>query len=334
MLLKEIGEFGFIDRISEKFKGFSIRNAVGIGDDCAVLPINHKYANVVTTDMLVENVHFIRSKITPFELGYKTLAVNLSDVAAMGAKPIASFLSIAIPPSIDVEYLDKFFEGYNSLCKKYDVSLLGGDTTRSENNLILNVTVIGRIYQNKARLRCMAKSGDIICVTGYLGDSAGGLKVLLENIPLSENEEYLIKCHNIPEPCVNEGIWLANQKGVNAMIDISDGIVSDLKHILKASKKSAIVDIQKIPISKQLKIVANNNHFNIIEFATSGGEDYQLLFTINEKDFTKISNKFFNKFKKELYSIGKIEDETNETILWLKDDVPVDDIKEGFNHFI
>ena len=334
MLLTEIGEFGFINRISDKFKDLSIRGAIGIGDDCAVIPLNIKYANVVTTDMLVENVHFIRSKITPFELGYKTLAVNLSDIAAMGANPIASFLSIAMPATIDIEYFDNFIEGYKQLSKKYNVPLLGGDTTRSENSIILNVTVFGSGQKSKLRLRSMAKKNDIICVTNYLGDSAAGLKILLENHHVSENEKYLIKCHNMPEPCIDEGIFLAGHYAVNAMIDISDGIASDLKHILKASNKSAIVDINRLPISPQLKIVAKKYNFNINELATSGGEDYKLLVTIAEKKFPEINELFKNKFGHELFPIGKIINNQKCIINWEKDGNIIDEIKEGYNHFV
>ena len=239
MHLSQIGEFGFINRLSEKFKDLTIPSVMGIGDDCAIIPMDENRDYAITTDMLVENIHFIRSKITPFELGYKTLAVNLSDVAAMGAKPFCSFLSVAIPPEIEVDYLDQLLDGYKHLSEKYNVLLLGGDTTRTENAMILNVTVIGIIEKNKARLRSMAQKDDIVCVTGYLGDSGGGLKIILDDIPLNNDAKYLLKCHNCPEPAVNEGIWLANQDGVNAMMDISDGIASDLKHILKASKKSA-----------------------------------------------------------------------------------------------
>ena len=335
MLISEFGEFGFIERLSKKFQNYLCHNTVGIGDDCAVMPTTQKLNYVVTTDSLVENVHFIRSKITPFDLGYKSLAVNFSDVAAMGAKPIASFLSMAIPESIDVDFLDQFIDGYKYLSRKYNVPLLGGDTTRSEKNLILNVTAIGTIKKNKARLRSMAKHGDYIFVTGYLGDSAGGLKAsMLENIQLTHNEEYLIRCHNFPDIYVNEGIWLASQKGVNAMIDVSDGIASDLKHILKASGKSAEINIGNIPISRHLKEFANKHNFCATEMATSGGEDYVLLLTIEQKHFLKIAQDYTNKFGKSLFLLGTIFNGKSGDIIWKKDGVTVEGPKEGYNHFM
>ena len=330
--ISNIGEFGFIDIISEKFQYLSNMSILGIGDDCAIIPKDENYDYVVTTDMLVENIHFIRSKITPFELGFKTLAVNLSDIAAMGAKPLYSFLSIAIPPDIEMEYLDQMLEGYKNLSKKYNVSLAGGDTTYSK-TIILNVTVVGIIEKNKARLRNMAQTDDIICVTGFLGDSGGGLKIILDNLPLSDDVKYLLKCHNCPEPAVNEGIWLANQTGVNAMLDISDGIASDLKHILKSSKKSAIIELDKLPISTQLQTFADKFNFNVIELATSSGEDYKLLLTIDKNSFSQISTEFKKKFGNDLFAIGYIIDDTPAKIFYKKKGADVDWIKDGYNHF-
>ena len=333
MQLSEIGEFGFIDRLSEKFQNIPIAHSVGIGDDCAIIPCDENNDYVITTDLLVEDIHFVRSKISPFDLGYKTLAVNLSDVAAMGAKPIGSFLSIAIPPTIEVEYLDKLIEGYHHLSEKYNVALLGGDTTRAQNSLILNVTVIGIIEKNKARLRSMAQEDDIVCVTGFLGNSAGGLKIILEDLPITETSDYLVRCHNCPQPAVSEGMWLAQQKGVNAMMDISDGIASDLKHILKASKKSAIIELDKLPISPQLQEISNLYNFDAVELATSGGEDYRLLLTISKDKFNKIAQSYKVKFGSELCAIGTIKKETERIITWTKNSMPVPELKGGFNHF-
>ena len=333
MQLSETGEFGFINLIKEKFQKSSLNSITGIGDDCAIIPKDEEHDYAISTDMLVENIHFIRSKITPFELGYKTLAVNLSDLAAVGAKPLFSFLSIAIPNTVELDYLNQFLEGYKSLSEKHNTLLLGGDTTRSENNIVLNVTVIGETKKNKAKLRSMAKSDDIICVTDFLGDSGGGLKVILDNLPLSDETNYLINRHICPEPAVKEGIWLAEQKGVNAMIDISDGIASDLQHILNLSKKSAVIDLNKLPISPQLQTVANKYNFDAIEQATSGGEDYKLLLTIDKNSFTNISQKYKAFFGKELFVIGNIMEDEQEKIFWQKEGVLIDWLKGGYNHF-
>ncbi len=332
MKLSEIGEFGFIDRFAHKFEDLINPPAMGIGDDCAILPANELFDFVITTDMLVEDVHFVRSKITPFNLGHKALAVNLSDIAAMGAKPIDSFLSIGIPSNVEVEYLDELMEGYHQLSDIYHLPLMGGDTTRSPEKLILNISVIGMIGKNRSRLRSMACTDDIIAVTGYLGDSAAGLKVILDNQASNYLTDYLVQCHNRPHAEVNEGQWLGAQTGVNAMIDISDGIASDLKHILKASKKGGYIDINKLPVSSQLIEYADIKGLNITQLATTGGEDYRLLLTIEPTSFENVSNGFNQKFGRPLYPIGRIVDETP-VLKYFKNGEPFTAPGSGFNHF-
>lgn len=333
MNLSKIGEFGFIERFSSKFDHLLPEGFQGIGDDCAVIPMNENYDLVVTTDLLVEGIHFLKDKISSQELGHKTLAVNLSDVAAMGAQPLASFLSIAAPLDTPVEYLDSFMTGYHALSEKHNVALMGGDTTRALDKLTFNVTVIGKIEKGKSRLRSMAQEDDIIAVTGYLGNSAGGLHAILNN--LSNNElhvDYLVTQHNNPMPHVNEGMWLTQQAGVHAMMDVSDGIASDVKHILKASKKGAIIELAQLPLSYQLKEFSKVYQLNCYELATSGGEDYCLLLTIDKAKFNNIANRYKEVFNQELFAIGKIND--NNSLQFSLNGEDVLHTKGGFNHFI
>lgn len=333
MKLSEIGEFGFIERFAHRFEDLIIPPAMGIGDDCAILPADEFTDFVITTDMLVEDIHFIRSKISPFNLGHKSLAVNLSDIAAMGAKPTGSFLSIAIPSDVEVEYIDELMEGYHQLSQKYHLPLMGGDTTRSPDKIVINISVIGKIAKNKARLRSMACSGDVIAVTGFLGDSAAGLKLILEGYKSSDITDYLILSHNRPHPALNEGQWLAEQPGVNAMMDISDGISSDLMHILKASKKTAVIELEKLPVSKQLAKYSEEHHFNVARLATSGGEDYQLLLTVDKLKFETIADEFMKKFNKPLYAIGLIGEGKPE-IAYFENGKTAVVPGLGFNHFV
>lgn len=333
MKLSEIGEFGFIERFAHRFQDLIQPPAMGIGDDCAILPADEFTDYVITTDMLVEDIHFIRSKITPFNLGHKALAVNLSDVAAMGAKPIGSFLSIAIPTITDVEYLDELMEGYHQLSERYHIPLMGGDTTRSPEKMIINISVIGKIAKNKSRLRSMAVKDDIIAVTGFLGDSATGLKILLDNSESNYLTDYFVQCHNRPCAAVEEGQWLGEQTGVNAMMDVSDGIASDLKHILKASKKAGIIEINKLPISKQLMEYAVLKGLDTTRLATTGGEDYHLLVTIESSKFEKISEAFRQKFGKPLFAIGRIE-EGKPNIRYFLNEKLQSEPGKGFNHFV
>lgn len=332
MDLKDIGEFGFIKRFANKFDRFIKQDELGIGDDCAVIPINEFDNYVITTDLLNEDIHFLKDRISPEELGYKSLAVNLSDLAAMGADPKFSFLSIGIPSHISVEYLDAFMNGFYKLSEKYKMPLMGGDTTKSADKLIINVAVIGQCKKAEMHLRSMAKAGDLICVTGFLGDSAGGLNVIFNDLELSPENKHLVHKHHIPEPRIREGMWLAKQKSVHAMIDISDGIASDLTHILDASNKSATIHTEKIPISEALHKAATKNKWNPVELASSGGEDYELLFTVEAKDMDRLKTEYASQFSEPISVIGEIK-EGQTGINWLKNGVEITNTKNGFNHF-
>jgi thiamine-monophosphate kinase len=332
MKLNEIGEFGFIERFKPWFGGLLQASQVGIGDDCAILSANEEEDWLITTDMLMEDVHFLQQSITPEQLGHKSLAVNLSDIAAMGGTPLGSFLSIAIPTDMEVEYLDAFMKGYHALSDKYHTPLLGGDTTKSLKHFVINVCVIGRCPKGKARKRDMAQAGDAICVTGHLGDSAGGLNVILENLPCTNEVDYLVVKHYSPEPRLEEGRFLAGFDAVHALIDISDGMASDLVHILKASDKSAVIDLDMLPLSDALKKTALLQKWNALELAASGGEDYELLMTVAKDKLETVQRGFAEKFGKALYPIGEIG-EGEPRITWQKAHRIIDFSPSGFNHF-
>ena len=383
------GEFELIGRIAaachpERSEGsFSDGSGiVGIGDDCAVIPQHNGLDTLVTTDLLIEDRHFLLSDVTPFELGWKSAAVNISDIAAMGGRPVASFLSIALPPSCHPErsegsWIDEFIRGFNELCGKFGVALLGGDTSASDDKLFINVTVLGECPHGQALMRSGARPGDFVCVTGPLGDSAAGLKLILDRSSLGQQappatsilaaaplrlsnageasatplrfgqvlpevledvppdakkaqndvggpccdtsgstpEEILIRRHYLPVPRVDLGRQLAAIPGVHAMMDISDGIASDLRHILEESSsrmrlvvhddvlptaKTAIFEVsgtdgdttnrtpvtlgaeialKSLPLSPELRQVCEERGWDAAELAVSGGEDYELLFT-------------------------------------------------------
>lgn len=330
--LIDIGEFGFIARFAPQFNGLVKEGELGIGDDCAVIPINEEESYVVCTDLLTEGIHFLKDKITPYELGHKVLAVNLSDIAAMGAEPKYSFLSIGIPENTPVSYLDAFIEGFYALSKRYGMPLMGGDTTKTADKLVVNVMLIGQGKNSTLRLRSMAQEDDLICVTGSLGDSAGGLQVLLNEIEQNSDTDFLIKKHHLPNPRIEEGLFLSNQPSVGAMIDVSDGISSDLLHILRASNKAAKVAIDALPISTQLHKVALKNKWSAIDLATSGGEDYELLFTVRVDDIERLKKEYQANFSEEITVIGTIEDGTPH-IDWYKDKEKIKWNKSGFNHF-
>ncbi len=283
MSIKSLGEFGLIGYIKDCFGNIGETEGItGIGDDCAIIPQSTGLETLVSTDMLVEGSHFLISDITPFQLGWKSAAVNLSDIAAMGGKPVGTFLSFALPKDLNTDWIKGFIDGYRSISEKYGCPLLGGDTTSSPDRICINVTVLGQCAQGQSKKRCDAQTGDLVCVTGPLGDSGAGLQIILDgqkkNCPVSQA---LIKKHYMPEPRVAEGLQLSMLEGVHAMMDISDGIGSDLRHILKASGKGARIDCTAIPLSEELKSYCAATGCDPLELAISAGEDYELLFTCN-----------------------------------------------------
>lgn len=325
MKVNEIGEFGLIGRIAESFKNLIPQGWEGIGDDCAVIPWGDGRSLVVTTDLLVENVHFLRDRITPYELGYKSLAVNLSDVAAMGARPLATFLSIGLPSgTVEVEWCDAFFEGYRS----FGVPLLGGDTTSSPEGIVINITVLGTAENDHIKRRNGAQAGDYIAATGPLGDSAGGLQAMLDNLPQDDETKELIKRHHQPRPHLAEGEWLGAQPGAHALMDVSDGVASDLLHILRASAVAATIDTASIPISPLLQITAARYGWDARKMALTGGEDYVLLVTLDRAQATKVQADFAGKFGRELYIIGECQ--TGEPSITYSG---TDDLFTGYKHF-
>lgn len=338
MKIKEIGEFGFIAGVAKKFTSLIPQDFMGIGDDCALLPLGEEYDYVITTDLLVENVHFLMDRISPEELGSKALAVNLSDLAAMGAQPVGSFLSIGFPPTTELSVVERIMDGYHHLSAGTATPLLGGDTTSSPNGILINVAVVGRCPKGTAKLRSTAKPGDIICVTGFLGDSAGGLKVLLDGLAPSPLHDALVSSHHNPRPHLQEGSWLAACKGVHAMMDISDGIASDLLHIVKASKVKAEIELSALPVSDRLQEASKLNGWNIDWLATSGGEDYVLLVTIDPTEFAIVSERFRNQFAFDLYAIGTIleraqEEENQPLVAWKREGCLINWKPGGYNHF-
>ncbi|MEA3504104.1 MAG: thiamine-phosphate kinase [Bacteroidota bacterium] len=332
MKLSQIGEFGIIEKIIEpNFRKLLGENQFGIGDDCAIMELDKSLYQIVTTDLLIENTHFTRDKISAFDLGFKALAVNLSDIASMGGAPVATFLSVGFPADLEVSWVQEFMQGYRDLSEKESVPLLGGDTTKSSSQIVINVAVIGKVEKGKVKKRCAAKSGDIICSTNVLGDSAAGLRCLQNNIVDTEYAKHLIKRHNAPVPRVAEGKFLSQFKQVHAMMDISDGVFSDIKHILKASKVGAKIYCDRVPTSLYLKTACKENNWNKMAFSISGGEDYELLFTVEKEFFPLLKERFKQEFDRELFVFGEII-EGEQKVLYLDDEKEID-VESGFRHF-
>jgi thiamine-monophosphate kinase len=316
--LRDIGEFGFIKRISQ---GCLIRpqNIIkAIGDDAAAfIPTPHEVM-LVTTDLLVERIHFFRNTTSGFNLGYKALSVNLSDIAAMGGMAREAFISIGVPENCSVDFLEDLYNGMKRLAAEFGLNLLGGDTTRSKTDLIINISVLGSAFEKEILYRDTAQPGDIICSTGFLGDSRAGLHLITNDMESDSNEfKALRDAHIIPKPYLWEGRFLARQGGVHAMIDVSDGLSSDIAHIAEQSNVGIRLYSEKIPVSDHLEKFCARFDFDPVEYALAGGEDYTLLCTISPDKVDHIAANYLKRFRNPLYQIGEITDSGKmELVLW------------------
>ena len=311
-------EFGLIEYVARLFGDVERQGWEAIGDDCTVLPIGGDEVLVITTDMLQENVHFLRSATSARELGRKSLAVNLSDVAAMGVKPVATLLSMALPAELTEEWAKEFLDGFHSLAKEHDVALVGGDTTSSKSGVSINVVAIGRGRSEQVKRRSAAKVGDVVCVGAKLGGSALGLKDILAGDTTSQ----YAAMHRNPVAQVAEGAWLGGRKEVHAMMDLSDGLASDLCHILKLSRCGAEIDIDSVPAAE-----------GDVESAVCGGEDYKLLFTVESTAIKELAEAYEKEFLTPLYIIGRIIEDDEPRIHWLKEGIGISPEWRGFSHF-
>lgn len=331
---KEIGEFGFIDSIKEECIA-SLKGVIkGIGDDCAVFGPYSGRVLLFTTDMLVEDIHFLRDRITPYQLGWKAVAVNLSDIAAMGGEPLYCLISLGIPVEMNVELIRDFYRGMKDICQRYTVNIVGGDTVASPDKLIINVSLIGNAKEDEVVYRSGARPGDKIYLTGNVGDSSAGLKILKNEIsaPRSLGSHFL-KIHNEPNPLIETGRVVATSRLASSMIDLSDGLLSDLGHICKESRVGALLFRSKIPLSSELKVLASRANFNALDLALSGGEDYLLLLTVPGVKSHDLELLFKDERPSPLYLIGEITEE--EGIKMVTEDGSVEELgPKGFNHFV
>lgn len=272
-----LGEFDLIRHFFDRPELRSTRSDVlGIGDDCALLSVPDGYQLAQSLDTLVSGVHF-PVKCDPFLLAYRALATNISDLAAMGAKPHSFTLALTIPES-NTGWLQTFSDGLVALAQPFGMALIGGDTTKGP--LTISIQVQGLITQGKALKRSGAKEGDLIYVSGCLGDAAGALPDVLAGLyPDTCNDpdaRYLLERYYMPTPRVELGRWLS-EHGATAALDVSDGLLGDLGHILKASQVGAELDLTSLPVSSELKAITGSE--KALHHGLSGGDDYELCFT-------------------------------------------------------
>jgi thiamine-monophosphate kinase len=327
MKLHELGEFGLIRRIRQR-AGPGRGVLRGIGDDAAQLVIEPGLQLLTSTDLLIEQTHFDFSWTTPEDLGYKSVAVNLSDIAAMGGEPRYLYLGLACPGSTEVERIEAFMDGALALCEAYGVALVGGDTCRSPGPWVVSVTVEGVVPEGQAVGRDGAQADDLILVSGCLGDSALALTLLRQGKPVDAG---LALRHHRPQARVELGRALAETGVVTAMIDLSDGPVSDLGHILEASRAAGVLDIESLPLSSPFDAALHQNP-EFIDLALSGGEDYELLLT-TARETLPVVLAVGERLETPLTVIGSIR--SGEPVLHLRDGNGHEErcLIHGFDHF-
>jgi thiamine-monophosphate kinase len=281
---------------------------VGIGDDCAVLAPRAGASLLATTDLLLEDVHFRRRWAEPADIGWKSLAVNLSDIAAMGGRPRWALVALACPEGTTSEEVEAFYEGALSLARSHNVAIVGGDTAASPAGWLVNVTVLGEALA--PRLRSTARVGDAVAVTGALGRSAAGLAVLERGVAPAEvaaaQLAEVTDAHLRPRPRVREGEWLGSAGGVTAMMDLSDGLGIDLPRLLGESGVGASVDLDRLPIDDATRAVASALSADPTAWATGGGEDYELLLTCEPVALARLQRGLVEAFGTRLTAIGEV----------------------------
>ena len=296
--ISSLGEFGLIEHLTQNIELQNASSVLGVGDDAAIID-HYGKQTVITTDLLVEGVHFDLTYTPLKHLGYKAVIVNLSDIYAMNATPTQITLSIGFSNRFSLEALDEFYEGVYAACNKYGVDLVGGDTTTSQKGFIISVTAIGEVTPDKFVKRSAAKKGDLLCVSGDLGAAYVGLlflerekKIFVESPgvqPDLEGESYVIGRMLKPEARKDIIEFFANQEIVpTSMIDISDGLSSEILHICKQSNLGCVLYEEKIPVHDEMKKAAYKFEIDPTACALSGGEDYELLFTIPQSDYDKL----------------------------------------------
>ena len=335
--IKELGEFGLIERLTSRFGTKNETSKIGVGDDAAVLDCGKDYM-LLSTDMLVEGIHFDLSYMPIQHLGYKSISINVSDIASMNGVPKQVVISLGISNRFSVEAVEKLYEGIEAACKDFKVDLVGGDTTSSPTGLIISVSITGMVERDKVALRSRVDKGDIVCATGDLGGAYMGLQVL-------EREKQVFMANPNMQPDLNKYPYIAGRQlkpkarmdiiyelaelnlKPKAMIDISDGLASELYHLAKQSNVGFFIYEDKLPIDKQTYDTAVEFNMDPITAVLNGGEDYELLFTIEQEDYEQLKN------HPDIHFIGYASEKEKGINLVTKNQNVVPIKAQGWDHF-
>lgn len=328
MQLRKIGEFGLIDLIRRKVFTKDKRVVLNIGDDAAVLKSSPGKLLIFTTDTMMERVHFDLRYCSFKDIGWKSMAANLSDIAAMGGIPLAGLVSLGLPKRIKVEQVLELYSGMKILSSRFRCPIVGGDIFSSPQGLVVTISLLGEVEKSLFRTRGGARVGDLIYVTGDLGEAEAGLKILRKS---KAKKNSITKKHLTPYPRIAESRLLVKNLKITSMIDVSDGLSSDLHHICEESNKGALIYAEKIPISQRIMEVCRPLKIPPLNLALSSGEEYELLFTLSPKEDEKLKKITKGKFKISL--IGEIMNK-KEGVKILDLDGKIKGLKRtGYTHF-
>jgi thiamine-monophosphate kinase len=332
----DLGEFGLIEQIKTLFNEKNKDTLIGIGDDAAVISIDESKKSVISTELFIEGIHFDLSYFPLKHLGYKIAVAGISDIAAMNGIPKHILINIGLSNRFSVEAVQELYWGMKAACDDFDINLIGGDTSASRSGLVISITAVGQVEENKIVRRSAAKTNDIICVTGDLGAAFLGLQLLEREKavfqanpnaqPELDDYEYVVSRQLKPTARMDIIHHFAELNIVpTAMIDVSDGLASDLLHLCKQSNVGANIFEEKLPIDDQSYLAATALNISPITAAMNGGEDFELLFTINQADFEKL------KPISDIIPIGYITDKGQEIQLVMKSGQTIPLSAQGWN---
>lgn len=336
--LHTLGEFGLIRELQRYCPQLRPDVILGIGDDAAILRTPPKESLIASTDLAIEGIHFDLTFETLMDVGYRTAVANISDIAAMGGTPTFLLVALAVPPSYPVKSLRGLYQGFKKSCQRYNMSLVGGDTSSSKSGLFLSLTILGHVNPKYAISRQGAKIGDRVYVTGTLGDSRAGLQILQRQVarrnkpPSQPYESFLKKRHLHPTPRLALGQQLSQGRLAHAAIDLSDGLSGDIHHLCQASQVGVELYASHFPISRQCQAYASAYRLDPIDLALAGGEDYELLFTISARHQDKLTA-LAKRLKIKMTCIGEIKPKSYGLRLKLEGPTSRNILRKSFDHF-
>lgn len=335
--MSDIGEFGLIRRIDELLRKEGVRSdrvTLGIGDDTAAFLPRPGYELLITCDSIVEGRHYLPEYIRPLDLGRRAMVVNISDIGAMGGKPLYALISLGLQAEISVQDVEEIYRGFLLELNPFGASIIGGNITQSGNGMFIDITLIGEVEQGKALRRSGARPGDVILVTGYPGQSAAGLRLLLHEPGDSRIKDHpLVKIYNTPTHRAELGARIGQADWVTSLIDTSDGFLGDLGHICDESGVGAELIKEKFPISRDLREAALRLRVDPHEFFLGDSDDYELIITCRPEDVPRIRTAVSECSAVLVTEVGRITDQAGEIFLLLPEGTKIPVKPSGWDHF-